>query len=311
MFYCPRQRIRLEGPEGKTRREPLLTGALYFFDSPSTPPARQIGSELQSTTAGMKAAAPGTLALENQYAPQYMGLDLNTLQTFLKGTGDQAGFIKMLGETQPQLDTMNAVSETAGRAGDVSDLAKLGPGALEALRSANPNQARLLDALNTSAQTNLQAGSKLTPWQQLQANQATRGGQAARGMGFGPSDVLSDTLGQEEFGQNLLESRQRFGTTMAGVNQSTTTSPIMELLARLRGNTGQGMQLLSSGMNAGRTTGPRMFDPQNSYASDVYNTNYNADAAARIAKANNSNALIGGGISAFGNILSSAISPGR
>ena len=90
-FYQARQRITLETTEGNCHRPPLLASALYCFDSSKSPPGRSLGGEMGSTLGAMAATAPMQLNLEQKYGPQYMGLDLSQLQTFLKGDANTPG----------------------------------------------------------------------------------------------------------------------------------------------------------------------------------------------------------------------------
>ena len=56
------------------------------------------------------------------------------------------------------------------------------------------------------------------------------------------------------------------------------------------------------GAGAFSNAGPSLFDPYNSYAADLYNTNYNAEAAARIGNANRRSSFYGGLLGAVGNL---------
>ncbi len=60
---------------------------------------------------------------------------------------------------------------------------------------------------------------------------------------------------------------------------------------------------LGMAQNAANYQGSGQFDPLNSYAQDLYNTNYNANAANNIANANNSAALLGAGIGTAGSLF--------
>jgi hypothetical protein len=86
----------------------------------------------------------------------------------------------------------------------------------------------------------------------------------------------------------------------AQIAATTLPDPFQALLGRASGAGGGGGYPQQIG------TGARLFDPTNPYAADLYNTNYNAQAAANIANANaqagQSSALIGGSLALGGSL---------
>jgi len=162
-------------------------------------------------------------------------------------------------------------------------------------RSANPEATAILDKLNQQATSDLDLGNTLNPDQNRLVEQAVRAGQASRGMGFGPADIYGETLQKSAFGQDLLNQRRSFASSVLGMDQN--------VYGQLFAN------LLNMGLspNQSRTGGPGLFNVESPYAQDVYNTNYNAAASSAISHANNMNALIGAGISALGNLGGGAL----
>jgi hypothetical protein len=92
---------------------------------------------------------------------------------------------------------------------------------------------------------------------------------------------------------------------VARLNASTGTDPSLAILGRPSQGAAQGQALLGQGQQGASGAGPSLFNPESAYAGDIFNTNYNANAAANIASANNKTALIGAGISAAGSAASS------
>ena len=291
IFKCPRQRIGPAGPEWeRPALAPITDGVLCQggVGSTSTPylPDRNLGNEWATTMGAWGSAAPQMLSLDTLYGPQYANLNLG-----------------MMENANPRLNAMNAATESAGRAADISDLSTYGPGAMAALRGANPQQTSLMDALNAMAGGQLALGGNLSSAQQRQAQQYLRAAPASRGMGMGPGDALAETLGEQQFGQNLLGQRQAFAGQVAGMNQQQN-SQLYDLLTRLRGGGA------STAMNLVNNSGPRWFSPDNSYAEDLYNTNFNAKYAVAQANASKNAALgagmmsgIGQGVNAGGSAL--------
>lgn len=146
-------------------------------------------------------------------------------------------------------------------------------GVSDTQRSLNPGGASLWDKLNAQAGEGLDAGASLDPDLQRLFSQSVRGGQAARGMGFGPSDVFSESLGLTQFGQGLRQQRQGFASGVANMDQARD----MSLL-------GFGQSLLGQAQGQGQGSVPTLFPAQAQY--DMYNTAYNARAGANIANQN-------------------------
>lgn len=145
------------------------------------------------------------------------------------------------------------------------------PQAVGAARGAVPGVGGLYDTLNNQAQQGLDAGTSLDPTLQATAQQSIRQGQAARGMGNGPADVLQESRAITGMGEQLRQRRQDFA---AGLGSSETNAFLPA-----------GMGLLG-GANSSIIPGSQSYD--------IFNTAYNARAAANIGNANNQTALLNG-----------------
>jgi hypothetical protein len=125
---------------------------------------------------------------------------------------------------------------------------------------------------------------------------------AARGMNASNVSAADEILRQYQLGQQLLQQRQQFATGVVGTNQGFYG----DALSRVLGLTsGSGTGATQGAASVGSGVGSQPFNLQslmNSYTSDLYNTNLNMQASGAIANANNTNALIGAGIGAIGNI---------
>lgn len=175
-------------------------------------------------------------------------------------------------------------SATTKREGDLADFQRLGGDYVSQLRSTNPLLAQYYD----TAQSNMALGSQLSPEQEAELASYVRKGQAARGMGRGPTDVYQEMLQKTSYGENLRQQRMqeaRGATGLYGdIFQATTGRPTMS--ATPMGATIQapdaniGLQdYLSMGIN---------FQQQ--------------DANAAAAKKAQQSALIGAGIGAVGSL---------
>lgn len=193
-------------------------------------------------------------------------------------------------------------------------------------RTAGPTA--LERALEEQATRDLALGDQLSADEARQVRVQSRAAGAARGRGFSNASLADEVLNTATARQSRLDSRRNFAggvNTMLRSGQSadrsylgqaaamesnpfarlqgatqarlaTYTDPYMGVLGRASTNAGNNANLFgnaqsTAGASAAQTRG--MFDPFNSYAADLYNTNYNGEAAANIATANSKSALTG------------------
>lgn len=205
-----------------------------------------------------------------------------------------------------QLGTETA---TAQRAADLADVQKLGPAATQAYLAANPylqqslnllqgtENSPILQQLQQQAQQELATGGKLSPQEQDQLNQQTLSGFQQRGLATDPQSLGSELLNTDAAQQARLQQYQTLASGVQGLTaqdqaqasqvfQSTLADPYQAILGRSSGAGvlgGSG----SSGIGASSIAAANaLFNPQSSYAADLFNTNLNATASTNIANAN-------------------------
>lgn len=211
----------------------------------------------------LSGAAPEEYALNAEYSPMYSQLNLNNLDTMLNGGGGQPGLIsEYQNQIAPALTGAQTASNTVVRTANLNDAATLTPQYLATERAANPQGAGLLDQLSQGASQQLSYGTQLTPQEQLQYNQSVRGGQAARGMGYSPSDVFSEAMGQTTEGQNLLTQRQGAAQSVLGSLQSFYGDPTSAISGMQSGAGISAANLLSGGGSLSATSQSGEFNPQ-------------------------------------------------
>ena len=265
--------------------------SVRFDLSPSAPPPRNYGQETRDTLQAQVDLAPQKFAAEQQFSPGYTDLAVQNVQRALGGSSAQPGLVSLLGQYGPQLQQYASDSASKQRAADIADIEAYGGRAVQAIRSADPQQQALLTALNDQALSGLNSAVNTD-----EVGRQIRAQQASRGFGFGNSDAIAEAFGRTTAGESLRRGRQGFAQQVAGLNAATAADPAMAVLGRSSGATNQAQSLLGQGQ--GFSPG-NLFSPESAYAGDVFNTNYNADAARRIAGANNTTQLIGAGISAL------------
>ena len=224
------------------------------------------------------------------------------------GTGDPgllATYRDVLTQYGPQFSTGIGQVDPRGAALDEQMLA-------QARQELTQGGGPLDKYMEQDALSQLSYGSQLDPVDLRQLQQAYRGSQGARGMGWGPGDAAQESLGVLAGGQALRQQRQAYGlnaaqNARAGRAQSqnfasavsanrfnTRTAPVIGMLG-----------LNSASNSAGGLQQSSQFNPFSGYAQDLNNTNFNAQAAAQIAGYNQRQNSIAGLTSSAGNLAGS------
>ena len=229
------------------------------FESAQAP--SQGASYGQSLAAQVK-YAPQIYQENAQFSPLYTQLGLSNLSSFLNGTNGQPGFLsEYASQIMPALTSAQTKANTQLRTANLADAAALTPSYIATERAANPQAAGLLDTLVGNTNRDLSFGTNLTPAQQVQFNQSVRGGEAARGMGFGPSDVFNESLQESGYGQNLYQQRMQAAQSLVPQLQSFYGDPTGAISGM---NSGAGMSASSLSSLAGAGAAPAQsseFDP--------------------------------------------------
>lgn len=248
--------------------------------------------------------APAVLEAEKATQPEYAKLQRAQIRDFLLGTGaEDRGFLDLYqNEVAPVTSSLDRSATRAQREADVADVGDLGAQAVDAFRSANPEQKALMDAINADVLGELNMGYDLSPEQSRLVQESVRGGQADRGMGFGPADVYEEALRTSEYGVSQKQRRLQNAMQTASLNQVTTADPFQLVTGRASGAGGMGLANMALGNNA---QGAQYYDPFSAASQEIWGFNANSQQAANIAKANNNAALVSSGISALGSIGSS------
>jgi len=276
--------------------------------SVKAPPPRDYYKETAETLQAQIDLKPQQFASEQRFRPQFAELDLSILDQMLTGSKTQRGMTDIYKQVMPALSEADAAGARVRRERDIEDLEELAPRFREAVDKANPENARLMAALNEAALAQVEAGAGLDPSLQRSVSQSARGAQAARGFGFGLSDTAQEALFSGMAGEQLRQSRMASAGQVAGLNAAQRVDPAMAVLGR------QGISLNNAAMIAGQAQGLNpgaIFNPESAYAQDVYSSNQNAIAAANIASANAKAGMIGGALGAVGSIGGGMASRGK
>lgn len=100
------------------------------------------------------------------------------------------------------------------------------------LAGANPELESLLSKIMSSAgQDSLNYGGALPRGLLRLTNQYSRAGQAARGLGYGPSDVYGETGDAARLSAELTDRNRAYATGAANLSYNVHTDPFMRLMA--------------------------------------------------------------------------------
>lgn len=269
------------------------------------PPPRDYGAETRETLQAQVELAPDLYAAEREFSPLYADLSAENVRRSLLGVDGKGGLLKTFEDVAPRTQALQDQAQQAQRRADVRSLEELGAPTIEALRNADPQQKLLMDRLNVAALQDLEAGYGLDPALRAETEQNVRAAQAARGVGWGNADATAEAFAVGERGLALRTQRMLTAQNQARLNAATGADPALAILGRPSQGAAQGQALLGQGQQQAGNLGPTLFSPESPYAADVFNTNFNSQAAADIASANNRTALIGAGISSAGSAASS------
>lgn len=267
-----------------------------FGTDVQAPPPRNIGAETRETLQAQVDLAPQIYAMRAQYDPLYAGLASRTAR---QSSLDALGLYE---DITPRVSSLTARANTAGRTADIGDVRDLGGSAMSALRGYNPAQTRLIDTMTSQAQEELDLGATLDPSLSREVAQATRAGQASRGMGYGTRDLSQEIFGVGSAAQGMRDKRRMFAETVLRDNQAAYGDPFMSILGRSSSAVPTAMSVRGAGDGGAPT-----FNPFNDYASDLYNTNYNAAYSANAQNAKSNAQLLGGILGAAGQMAGPAI----
>jgi hypothetical protein len=255
-----------------------------LFDFNSTP---SISKLAQKNVVAQGINTPLTIDYREQFDPQFAELSLANIGRYLGGQGGEPG-----------LPTMLARGATAGRAETLGGFASLGPSILSGFQASDPITARIL---NTQAQEELALGAELDPGIRREVRQGVRGGQAARGMGFGPTDVYEEAFNLGSAGQQIRQDRRNFASGVAGLSDSTLGSFSRGIL----GMGQESLPFLSAQYQHGLGSQPT-YNPFDPVVSGASLTRQQLDNAENSEKAGFYSDLIGGALSAVGTIGAAA-----
>lgn len=227
-------------------------------DVPKPPPiAKTIGEGMRSYISTYGEVLPQVIGLEQQYRPQFLGLNLSDIATFLQGGQGQQGLYGLSRGAAQEAGAQLAASR-AGELGTATGQAGMFRQFVEGL---SPEQAAAVQAQQREAQRAEVAARGLTPQEQRMADQQARESFGARGMLGSTASLVGEAMGRE----NILAAKRQEATAARGglfdLAGRFYTAPGMSYLTSAPTTYSAGMQTLGLGLGAIGSAVPQMISP--------------------------------------------------
>jgi len=275
---------------------------------PKTPqvPAVDIAGDIQKYVSGLQGQLPTILASEAQYRPQFQGLNLADIQSFLGGTEQQQGLfgLSALASQQTQEQLQQA------RAAELAGMQAQAPAVRALMQTLSPEAAQQVANAQVIAQQAQRRAEQrqLSPQEARMATQTAREASGQRGMlgsiGSVASEVLNRDMYREQVQQAARQEASQLGTQAYNLGQQFYTAPGLGALSSSPLSYQTGQQQLGLALGAIGAGTPQLYDigsALNIGAAQRQNQ-VAAQAAGAQAKAVYSSGLFGGIGSAIGGI---------
>ena len=220
-------------------------------------PVADYAADIQKFVSAYGGALPQVLGFEKQFRPEFQGLNLGDISSFLQGTGGQEGIFGL-----SRLASQQAQEQlTASRQAELGGMAQQSPLARGVMQALSPEQAAAVQAASQEAERARASAYGVTPQEQRMYEQTAREGFQAAGRLGGNAAVASEIMGRED-----VLARKRAEASQAGMNaynmaQGFYSQPGLALLSQqpLAYQTGQGM--LGLGMGGMKQGTPGLINP--------------------------------------------------
>jgi hypothetical protein len=219
-------------------------------------PKMDIAKDISGYVSGMSQSLPQILSQEQQFRPQFQGLNLGDIQSFLGGQGGQQGIFGLSREAAQQAG-MGLGEARGAELGQMTGQAGLTRGLMQGL---SPEQAYAVQNADAEARRAYASSQSLNPQEQRSYQQAAREGASAAGRIGGNAAIASEVMGREE-----MLARKRMEAAQAAQNsynlsQGFYTQPGLNLLSSAPISYQQGQNFLQTGLGAIGAGTPQLFD---------------------------------------------------
>lgn len=230
-----------------------------IFKSPKAPsiPQVDIAGDIQKYVSGYGKTLPDVLSLETKYRPEFLGLNLGDVQTFLQGADGQEGLYG-LGRTA-QREAGAGLAEA--RAAELATMMQQAPAFRQFAQALSPEAQAQVEAAQMEAERARVAAQGVTPQEQRMYQQTARESAQMAGRLGGNAAIASEIMGRE----NVLAQKraQADAARMGAFNmaQSFYTAPGLQALGNAPLSYQAGQNQLNLGLGAIGSAVPQMINP--------------------------------------------------
>jgi hypothetical protein len=250
---------------------------------------------------------PATLEMEGKYRPEFQGLNLGDMSSFLQGSKGNKGLVKQAGQLTDQAGRQIGMA----RRDELRQMEQQSGMARGFFQSLSPESARMVEYANQNAMTAQQNAMGLTGQEARSAQQFAREGAADRGRVMDNSAMAAEVLNRDNIlGQKRQEA---YGATQNAYNLANSfyTAPGLQALSSVPNSYQAGQGYLGMGLNSIGSARPQLISMDaglNLASANAQNANA-AGAANAQAAATRSAGYVGAG-AATGAAVGTAIFPG-
>jgi hypothetical protein len=274
----------------------LLGGSSKSAQAPKT----DIAGDIQKYVSGYGKALPDVLSLEAQYRPEFLGLNLGDVQTFLQGADGQQGLYG-LGRTAQQ-EAGAGLAEA--RAAELASMTGQAPAFRQFAQALSPEAQAQVDAAQMEAERARAAAQGVTPQEQRMYQQTAREAAQASGRLGGNAAIASEIMGRENVLARKRAEADAARTGAFNMAQNFYTAPGLQALGNAPLSYQAGQNQLQMGLGAIGSAVPQMINPDMgvNIGMQQRSMQQQADAANAAASASRSSGLMG----MFGSIGAAA-----
>jgi hypothetical protein len=220
-------------------------------------PKADYGADISKFVSAYGGALPQVLGFEKQFRPEFQGLNLGDISSFLGGVGGQEGLFGL-----SRMASQEAGQQLgAAREGELGQMAGQAPLTRGVMQGLSPEQAAAVQGFATEAERARAAAQGVTPQEQRGYQQTAREAASAAGRLGGNAAIASEVMGREDVMARKRAEAAQAANQSYNAAQGFYTRPGLALLSQQPLSYQSGQQMLGMGMGQiGRGT-PGLINP--------------------------------------------------
>ena len=233
-----------------------------LFKKPKKPekveaPKADYAADIGKFVSAYGGALPQVLGFEKQFRPEFQGLNLGDISSFLGGVGGQEGLFGL-----SRMASQEAGQQLgAAREGELGQMAGQAPLTRGVMQGLSPEQAAAVQGFATEAERARASAQGVSPQERRGYEQQAREGFQASGRLGGNLGIVSEAMGREDVMARKRAEAAQAANQSYNAAQGFYTQPGLALLSQQPLSYQSGQQMLGLGMGQiGRGT-PGLINP--------------------------------------------------